>query len=98
MTVEWHPDCLAVERESALAVVKSPTLVQLEAEVFEYLKNSWCSEQKAKMMLELVVITKPAVCVEIGAFTGSTTLPMLAGLRYLGVGRAYVIDPWSNEE
>ena len=49
-------------------------------------------------MLELVVITKPAVCVEIGAFTGSTTLPMLAGLRYLGVGRAYVIDPWSNEE
>ena len=98
MTVEWNPDCVAGDNPSGLADVDSPALRQLESEVFEYLKNSWCSEQKARLLLELVVITKPSVCVEVGAFTGSTTLPVLAGLRYLGAGRAYVVDPWSTEE
>ena len=35
---------------------------------------------------------------EIGAFTGSCTLPLLAGLQYLSRGNAYVIEPWSNAE
>ena len=59
MTVEWNPDCVAGDNPSGLAEVDSPALRQLESEVFEYLKNSWCSEQKAKLLLELVVITKP---------------------------------------
>lgn len=72
-------------------------LMELEQKVFEFVNNSWCSEEKAKVLLELVLTIKPAVCVEIGPFMGSSTLPMLVGLRYLGTGMAYVIDAWSNQ-
>jgi hypothetical protein len=94
----WHAHCLAGGDEASVSTLGDPKLVQLEAEILEYLRDSWCSQQKAKLLLELVVITRPAVCAEIGAFSGSTALPMLAGLRYLDRGRTYLVDPWSNEE
>ena len=71
---------------------------ELEQKVLNCVKGSWCSEDKARLIFELVVATKPEICVEIGAFTGSATVPMLAGLKYLKNGRAYVIDAWSNQE
>jgi len=92
---EWDPECLATENEQLLA---NPNLVKLENQVFEQVKNSWCSKEKAQLLIELVVLTKPKVCVEIGAFTGSSTLPMLAGLQYVKHGYAYVIDAWSAKE
>jgi hypothetical protein len=95
---EWLAYCLPGRDEASVSTLSDPTLVQLEAEMLEYLRDSWCSQQKARLLLELVVITQPGVCAEIGAFSGSTTLPMLAGLRYLDRGRAYVVEPWSNEE
>jgi predicted O-methyltransferase YrrM len=98
MSADWLPYSVLGVAEADLAVLRSPDLAQLEAEVIKHLKDSWCSEQKARLLLELVVITRPGVCVEIGAFSGSTTLPMLAGLRYLESGRAYVVEPWSNAE
>jgi hypothetical protein len=98
MTADWLAHCVGVEAEAELAALRSPALAQLERETSEYLKDSWCSELKAKLLLELVVLTRPGACVEIGAFSGSTTLPMLAGLRYLAAGRAYVVEPWSNAE
>lgn len=98
MIVEWYPDCLSLEDEFDLAAVREPGLLDLEARIIEYLANSWCSDQKAKLLLEVVVLTRPAVCVEIGAFTGSCTLPMLAGLQQLGAGRGHIVDAWSNEE
>jgi hypothetical protein len=98
MITDWLAHFVGGEAEADLAALRSPALAQLERETVEYLKDSWCSEQKAKLLLELVVVTRPGACVEIGAFSGSTTLPMLAGLRYLDAGRAYVVEPWSNAE
>lgn len=98
LNAEWNPECLPIENENQLNVLKNPSLIDVENRVLEYVKNSWCSQEKAKLILELVVITQPKVCVEIGAFTGSSTLPMLAGLQYLKHGHAYIIDAWSNEE
>ena len=94
MSAEWDAACV----EGDQASLSSPALAALEAEIFEHVKGSWCSEQKAKLLVELVVLTRPSVCVEIGAFSGSTTLPILAGLRHVGSGRGYIVEAWSNEE
>jgi hypothetical protein len=81
-----------------LSAAHSPEFVLLEQKIVDFLKTSWCTEEKAKLILECVVANQPKVCVEIGAFTGSSTLPLLAGLKYLNHGYAYVIDAWSNKE
>ncbi len=94
----WYPECLAATHASELAVVEDRAFVELERRVLDALTCTWCSQDKARLLLELVVITRPAVSVEIGAFTGSCTLPMLAGLQYLGRGRAYVVEAWSTDE
>lgn len=82
-----------------LSASTDPGLIQLEQTIVSALKGSWCSEEKAKLILECVITNRPQVCVEIGPFTGSSTLPMLAALRYTNhKAQAYVIDAWSNEE
>jgi hypothetical protein len=81
-----------------LSAVHSPEFVKLEQKIVNILKTSWCSEEKARLILEHVVTHRPKICVEIGPFTGSSTLPLLAGLQYLNHGYAYVIDAWSNSE
>ena len=98
MKAEWHPDCLPLESQSDVDLLNDPALVRLETQILEYVRNSWCSADKAKLLFEVVVLTRPNVCVDIGAFTGSSTLPMLAGLQYVQKGHAYVVDAWSNEE
>ncbi len=98
LNAEWNPEYLLLENKNVLETLNNAKLAKLENQVFEYVKNSWCSQEKAKLLLELVVLTQPAVCVEIGAFTGATALPILAGLQYLKRGTAYVIDAWSNAE
>ncbi len=81
-----------------LTAAYSPEFVELEQKIVDFLKTSWCSEEKAKLILEFVIANRPKVCVEIGVFTGSSTLPLLAGLQYINHGYAYVIDAWSNME
>ncbi len=98
MIAQWYPECLSLAGEYDLAVLDTPAFRDLESRIIAALEHSWCSNQKAKLLLQTVVLTRPSVAVEIGAFTGSCTLPMLAGLRYQGHGHAYVIDAWSNEE
>ena len=98
MSADWDPANIAGDDAVDLTVLLASEFERLEADVLEHLKGSWCSEQKARLLLELVVLARPEVCVEIGAFSGSTTLPILAGLRHVGRGRAYVVEAWSNEE
>jgi len=90
---EWDFEPLSKSKEC-----KAPELQKIENQVVEYLKGSWCSQEKAELILELVVATKPKICVEIGAFTGSSALPMLVGLKYVKKGKAYIVEPWSNQE
>lgn len=96
LNAEWNPEYLPFENKNAFEKLNNSELTKLEARVFDYVKNSWCSQDKAKLLLELIILTKPEVCVEIGA--GSSTLPILAGLQYLKKGMTYVIDSWSNAE
>lgn len=94
----WRSEYLPLEKEYNFQVLNTPCLPQLSDQVFEYVQNSWCSKEKARLLLELVLITKPQVCVEIGPFTGSSSFPLLTGLKYLQTGKAYIVDAWSNKE
>lgn len=69
----------------------------VKGRVVEALKESWCSREKAELMMDLVFLTRPQVCVEVGVYTGSSVLPVAAALKYLGSGHIYAIDAWSNE-
>ncbi len=72
--------------------------VALKKRVKQQLQESWCSEEKIDLLMDLTYIIQPQVCAEIGAFTGSSVLPVAAALQYVGQGRTYAIDAWSNEE
>lgn len=95
---DWNPDHLGLTDLSYEKVLNKQDLTDLKSHIFEYLQNSWCSKEKATLLTELTVLTTPSVCVEIGAFTGSSSLPILAGLQYNGQGKLYAIDAWSCEE
>lgn len=98
LQAEWNPLYLPSDTTHNLGNLQDSRLLAIEARVCDHVRNSWCSEEKAKLLLELIAITRPAVCVEIGAFSGSSTLPILAGLQYQQSGKAFVIDAWSNSE
>jgi hypothetical protein len=100
---------LAVVRKSASAVLEveisnmnsshnSKKLDQKKLNVFKIIEGSWCSKEKANLIMDTIFETSPKVCVEIGVFTGSSFLPIVAALSSCGQGYAYAIDPWSNKE
>ena len=95
---------LMMEAESVEHLKSHQTLPEnskfenVKSQVTEYLKGSWCSAEKANLIMELIVTEHLRNCVEVGAFTGSSALPILAALRYLNQGHVYLIDAWSNQE
>jgi predicted O-methyltransferase YrrM len=77
---------------------KDPLFNLLKNKVKQSLKQSWCSEDKINLLMDLTYIIQAQVCVEIGAFSGSSVLPVAATLQYLNRGKIYAIDAWSNED
>lgn len=77
---------------------KDTKFALLKHRVFKYLQGTWCPEKKAELMMDLVLATRPQVCVEVGACSGFSVLPIAATLRYIGDGHIYAIDAYSNEE
>ena len=88
-------DSFEAERVS---LAENQSFQNLKNKVSDYLVNSWCSKEKASLLMDLILIEKPETCVEIGVFTGSTLLPVAATLKYIEHGNVFAIDPWSNEE
>ncbi len=58
----------------------------------------WCTQEKSESFIDLVLETKPHICVEIGVFGGSTLFPVASALHALGEGIAIAIDPWDKIE
>ncbi len=58
--------------------------------------QGWCTEEKARRMMDLICEVKPQVCVEIGVFGGSSIYPTASALKFLKEGKVYAIDPWMN--
>lgn len=73
---------------------------QLKRQSFAYMSQleGWCSEDKAGILIDLIVKYKPQVVVEIGVWGGKSLVPMANALRANGSGKIYGIDPWSNQE
>ena len=95
----WDPkSCIAEGDNKSLKGLSDPRFRVLKDQVVQHLADSWCTAEKAGLMMDLVFLTRPQVCVEIGAFSGSTVLPVAVTLKYLGLGDVYAIDAWSNSE
>ena len=98
---DWDPQFLISEsliRGTYHKDLNSQKFINLKQQVLEFLAHTWCSEEKAELIMELLILERPQTCVEIGVFTGSSFLPIAATLKYLHQGRAYGIDAWSNDE
>ncbi len=91
---EWDPEYCFPDDD--LGILEDVLYKNLKSDIIFFLKGSWCSVEKAELLMDLIYVTKPAVCVEIGAFSGSTVLPVAATLKYLQHGTVIAIDPWSN--
>ena len=96
MYADWDPEyCFPDEDLSSLDDL---IFQNLKLDMVNYLKGSWCSEEKINLLMDLIYIAKPEVCVEIGVITGSSALPVAATLKYSQYGTLTAIDAWSNEE
>jgi Methyltransferase domain len=99
---EWDPRYCLLEPEcctdepNIINAIEAPGFKSLKADVTKFLENSWCSKEKIHLLMNLILVTRPEVCIEIGAFTGSSVLPVAATLKYLRHGKVYAIDAWSN--
>lgn len=60
--------------------------------------EGWCSKEKALNFIDLVLETKPDVCVEIGVYGGSSLFPVASTLKHLEHGIIIAIDPWDKIE
>lgn len=58
----------------------------------------WCTSKKAEAMIDLVFEIRPAVCVEMGVFGGSSLLPIAYALKCVNHGVVYAIDAWDTAE
>lgn len=54
----------------------------------------WCTKEKADVLMDFIYDTHPLLCVEIGAFAGSTTYPIARAISFLKQGVVYAIDTW----
>lgn len=98
LSADWMPqDYLVDLKDSDFQALSDRGFVSLKAQVSDTLKGSWCSQEKVDLLMDLVCLTHPQVCVDIGAFTGSSVLPVAATLKYLNNGKTFAVDAFSNE-
>ncbi|MEN9344192.1 MAG: Methyltransferase domain [Chlamydiota bacterium] len=95
---EWNPSFLLQDESKSLDILNNRKYADLKAKVIQELKNSWCSAEKINLLMDLTLLTHPKICVEIGAFTGSSVLPVATTLKYLNSGKIFAVDAWSNAE
>ena len=65
--------------------------------------DGWCAQEKARLMMHLIIATKPKVCAEIGVFAGRSAYPTLMALEYNRrieghKGVLHAIDSWNTTE
>jgi predicted O-methyltransferase YrrM len=95
LQAEWEPEKVFPERN--LSILQHQEVLALKNKVSSYLLSSWCSQEKINLLMDLILIEKPRLCIEIGAFTGSSILPVAAVLQFLNQGKIYAIDAWDNQ-
>ncbi|MFZ4100232.1 MAG: class I SAM-dependent methyltransferase [Chlamydiia bacterium] len=82
---------------TVFALLEKPSHNLLIDQVSAVLANSWCSAEKARLLVDTVTLLQPQLCVEVGAGTGSTCLPVVFTLMENGKGRLVAVDGWDNQ-
>lgn len=71
---------------------------KIKQTAFKFMRqlDGWCSEEKASILIDLILTTKPQKIVEIGVWGGKSLVPMAYALKANEKGIIYGIDPWDN--
>ena len=59
--------------------------------------EGWCPPDKAVETVELILSDRPAVVVEVGVYGGKWLIPAAMAIAQNGSGKAFAIDPWTND-
>lgn len=79
-------------------LLQDPIHQGLKHQVCEYLYGDpWVSAEKIHLIMDLIYMTKPEKCVEIGVYRGSSIMPIASSLKYNQSGKVIAIDAWSND-
>jgi hypothetical protein len=93
----YHLILLLTSLTGALSAANSSWAL-FKQETFDELPliTGWCDNEKADKIMDVIFESKPNICVEIGAFAGSTTYPIARALQFLQHGIVFAIDAWDN--
>jgi hypothetical protein len=80
-------------------VVEKKSSADFKNTVFKSMRElqGWCSEEKASILMDLIIADKLKTIVEIGVWGGKSLVPMAYAVQANGNGIVYGIDPWSAE-
>jgi predicted O-methyltransferase YrrM len=73
---------------------------QTKHTAFHYMTQleGWCTNNKAGVLIDLILTLNPKTIVEIGVWGGKSLVPMACALKANNNnGKIYGIDPWSNQ-
>jgi predicted O-methyltransferase YrrM len=59
--------------------------------------EGWCTKQKASVLMDIIIRSRPQIVVEIGVWGGKSLVPMASALEAIGSGKIYGIDPWDPQ-
>lgn len=73
---------------------------RVKHQAFAYMKqlHGWCAEEKAGVLVDMVLKYKPETILEIGVYGGKSVVPMAYALKVNQKGIIYGIDPWDSNE
>jgi predicted O-methyltransferase YrrM len=60
--------------------------------------QGWLDPEVAAAMRNLILKTRPDICVEIGVYAGKSLINSALALKENGSGVIYGIDPWRNKD
>ena len=85
--------------EQVVEIDKRADAPWIKREAFSYMRKleGWCSEEKAEILIDLILKVRPSIVVEIGVFGGKSLIPMAVALKANQKGMIYGIDPWDTQ-
>lgn len=77
---------------------RTPIFEEIKDNIISSNKESWSSNEKIKILMDLVFDNHPKLVVEIGSFNGGLTIPIATALKHLNYGKIFAVDAFSNSE
>ena len=74
--------------------IEDTKLVAVKSTALQAMKEleGWCTDNKASILIDLILESKPTIIVEIGVFGGKSLVPMAFALKENNWGKALLPD------